>query len=152
MSLKLYLDVCCFNRPYDDPSQDRIRLESEAVLLILKRVEHGSLELVSSDVVNYEIGRTTDLNRRDRMLALTKTATRYVKLSSVETERAVAIQEMGFDNFDALHLACAEAGVAEFFLSTDKNLVTRASKVSNRLRVQVANPLNWLTEMTSDEH
>jgi len=35
----VYLDVCCLNRPFDDQSQDRIHLESEAVLLILERCQ-----------------------------------------------------------------------------------------------------------------
>ncbi len=152
MTSKVYLDVCCFNRPFDDQSRDRIRLESEAVLLILGRVANGFLELVSSDVVHREIGRTNDLDRRERVHALANTASRLVKSSSVETERGVVIQAMGFGYFDALHLACAEAGVADFFLSTDDNLVGLASKVGDQLRVKVANPLNWLTELTSDEH
>jgi hypothetical protein len=31
--LRIYLDACCLNRPFDDQTQERIRLESEAVLL-----------------------------------------------------------------------------------------------------------------------
>jgi hypothetical protein len=36
--MKIYLDVCCLNRPFDDQTQDRIRLETEAVMLILGRI------------------------------------------------------------------------------------------------------------------
>jgi len=39
-SATVYLDVCCLNRPFDDQTQDRIHLESEAVLLILKHIEN----------------------------------------------------------------------------------------------------------------
>jgi hypothetical protein len=38
-SLRIYLDICYLNRPFDDQRQDRIRLESEAVPLILERGE-----------------------------------------------------------------------------------------------------------------
>jgi hypothetical protein len=38
-SPRIYLDVCCLNRPFDDQCQERIRLESEAILLILERGE-----------------------------------------------------------------------------------------------------------------
>lgn len=31
----IYLDMCCLKRPFDDQSQPRIRLESEAVLTLL---------------------------------------------------------------------------------------------------------------------
>ena len=37
--MKVYLDVCCLNRPYDDQTQDRVHLECEAVLLILSRLD-----------------------------------------------------------------------------------------------------------------
>jgi hypothetical protein len=35
--MRIYLDVCCINRPFDDQTEERIRMESEAVLAILKR-------------------------------------------------------------------------------------------------------------------
>jgi len=36
-SIRVYMDVCCLNRPFDDQSEDRIKMESEAVLMILNR-------------------------------------------------------------------------------------------------------------------
>jgi len=30
--MKYYFDNCCFNRPYDDQTQERIHLESESIL------------------------------------------------------------------------------------------------------------------------
>ncbi len=33
--MKIYLDVCCFNRPFDDQTQEKIHLEAEAVFIIL---------------------------------------------------------------------------------------------------------------------
>ena len=32
MKCRIYLDNCCFNRPYDDQSQPRIRFETQAKL------------------------------------------------------------------------------------------------------------------------
>jgi len=42
---RLYLDVCCLNRPFDDQSQDRIRLEAEAVRVILNALPRSGLAL-----------------------------------------------------------------------------------------------------------
>jgi hypothetical protein len=39
--MRIYLDVCCLSRPFDNQSQERVRLESEAVLMILHRIETG---------------------------------------------------------------------------------------------------------------
>ncbi len=48
---KIYLDTCCLNRPFDDQTQERICLESEAVLAILSRIEKGEWEWIGSDVL-----------------------------------------------------------------------------------------------------
>jgi len=56
----VYLDVCCLNRPFDDYSQERIRLESEAVLLILERCQGEVWQLLGSDAVDYEVSRIPD--------------------------------------------------------------------------------------------
>lgn len=52
--MKIYLDNCCFNRPFDDQSQIRIKLESEAKLKIQNKIQEGSLELVWSYIVEAE--------------------------------------------------------------------------------------------------
>jgi hypothetical protein len=39
--IRIYLDTCCFNRPFDDQIQARVRAETEAVRLILKAVARG---------------------------------------------------------------------------------------------------------------
>jgi hypothetical protein len=64
--MKIYIDVCCLNRPFDDQTQDRIRLETEAVVLVLEHVEDGEWDLIGSDVMRFEIGRIQDTIRRRR--------------------------------------------------------------------------------------
>lgn len=59
--LKIYFDNCCLNRPFDDQTQVRIRLEAEAVLLILSRIEYGEWAWVGSDVLIDEIEQTPDI-------------------------------------------------------------------------------------------
>jgi hypothetical protein len=53
--MKVYLDTCCLHRPLDDRSQLRIRLEAEAVLGILMAVETGHVQLMSSEVLVFEV-------------------------------------------------------------------------------------------------
>jgi len=52
--MRIYLDNCCFNRPYDDQSQPRIRLETEAKLEIQERIRIGEVELVWSYIIDLE--------------------------------------------------------------------------------------------------
>ncbi|MEK6284516.1 MAG: hypothetical protein AABO57_02105 [Acidobacteriota bacterium] len=56
------------------------------------------------------------------------------------------MERLGFTGFDALHLACAESGDADVFLTTDDKLMKRAARVSTKLDVRVANPLQWAQE------
>ena len=54
MSMKIYMDNCCYNRPYDDQSQIRIHLETDAKLYIQDMVKNGELDLVTSFMLEYE--------------------------------------------------------------------------------------------------
>ncbi len=140
----IYLDVCCLNRPLVDRIQERIRREAEAVEEIVTRCAKGELQWISSEVVHGEIEVAPDEHRRSRLLELLGTATDSVPYSEAVTERARAIHAMGFGLLDAAHLACAEAGRADVFLSIDDRLVRRARRLADRLRVTAANPAEWL--------
>jgi len=54
--MRIYTDVCCLNRPFDDQSQDRIRIESEAILAILNRCLLDWV-LLGSEAIDYEISK-----------------------------------------------------------------------------------------------
>jgi hypothetical protein len=45
--MRLYLDCCCFNRPFDDLSQIRVRLEAEAVEWILEESRSERFTIVT---------------------------------------------------------------------------------------------------------
>ena len=52
--MRVYLDNCCFNRPFDDQSSLTIRLETEAKLHVQDLIQIGQLSLGWSYVLNYE--------------------------------------------------------------------------------------------------
>ncbi len=148
--MKLYLDVCCLNRPFDDQTQSRIRLEAESVLLIMHRLEAGEWEWIGSEVLDFEIRQTPDRGRRERVRHLAAFVHRSVIVGELETARAQQLESMGFQAFDALHLACAESGDADVFLTTDDQLLRIARSVGAQLEVKVQNPLAWLREATEE--
>jgi predicted nucleic acid-binding protein len=145
---RIYLDACCLNRPFDDQRQDRIRLEAEAVLLILTHLETGKWQWIGSEVLDFEIEQTPDPQRRHRVKLLAAYAHHRVLVEQAEIERAQQLEALGFRSFDALHLACAESGGADVFLTTDDKLLRRATRLPGQLNVQVENPLTWLKEAT----
>lgn len=147
--MRVYLDVCCLNRPFDDQSQERIRLESEAVLLVFFRVGIGALEWVASDVVDHEVSLTPDITRRSRVGALLSGATERMTLDDDDEKRAVELRALGFHALDALHLACAERAGVDVFLTTDDRLLKTAARSATDLRITVDNPLRWILKEPS---
>lgn len=144
----VYLDVCCLNRPFDDQSQPRVRLEAEAVLFILSACDTRQWEWVNSEAITLEINQTPDPERRRRVRVLASRAHRTVVVKQTELDRAEQLERMKFSGFDALHLACAESGGATVFLTTDDKLLRKAAARAQELHVPVKNPLNWLREVS----
>jgi len=144
---KIYFDTCCLNRPFDDQTQERIRLESEAVLAVLSRIEKGEWDWIGSEVLMDEIEQTPDTQKLSRARLLSGFIKQTVEIGEAEVERSKELQGEGFKEFDSLHLACAENAKADVFLSTDDRLLKLAKRISNRLRIQVENPLAWVEEM-----
>ena len=45
--LRIYLDMCCYNRPYDDQAQIKTAMEAQAKLYIQDLSKEKKLELIS---------------------------------------------------------------------------------------------------------
>jgi predicted nucleic acid-binding protein len=144
----VYLDLCCFNRPFDDQSQPRVHLEAEAVLAIVQRVTAGSWGLVGSGVLKAEARANPDANRRKQVLDLMEATTWELAVDLAVVERARDIQRLGFGQYDSLHLACAERAGVDVLLTTDDVLMRLAKRQVQGLQVRVENPLVWLGEVT----
>lgn len=144
---KIYLDTCCLNRPFDDQTQARVRLEAEAVLAILARIENGEWTWVGSEVLMDEIEQTPDTQKLSRTKLLSGFVQENIEIGEKEEQRAKELQNEGFQVFDALHIACAESAEADVFLSTDDRLLKLAKHISKQLHVRVVNPLIWVEEM-----
>ena len=56
-TVRIYLDNCCYNRPYDDQSQTRINEEAKAKLFVQEQIREGAFELVTSYMLLYENSR-----------------------------------------------------------------------------------------------
>lgn len=139
----LNLETCCLNRPFDDQSQPRVFLESEAVLAILTQVGSGTHQLASSAVLMFETQRIADQMRRDGVMHFLGYAERYLPLTPMVEARADILLQAGFKKFDALHLASAETMQADAFLSTDDRLVSRAHSFASQIQVSVFNPCHF---------
>ena len=147
IAMKIYLDTCCLNRPFDDQEQERIRLEAEAVMIILGRLSRKEWIWLGSQALEIEIDRAPNADQRSRLKRISIFVGDVVGIGPKELVRASELEQLGFSGFDAVHLACAESGGADIFLSTDDRFLKRAKRFAKKIHVKVANPLDWLKEM-----
>ena len=145
--MKVYLDACCLNRPFDDQSQPRVRLETEAISLILRKLYQHEWDWVSSEILLYEVGQNPDLENRRRVLAFASLAHHVVELNEKILGRAEEIEELGFDSYDAIHLASAEYAKVNVFLTTDDQILKVARQKKNLFSLTAENPVTWLEEV-----
>jgi len=144
------MDVCCFNRPFDDLTQAKIYLEAEAIMSIISYCEDNSWELICSSVIDYEISRTIDAHRMEQMQNLCFVSREYVTMTTKDEQRAKYFQQNGIKPMDSFHLAVAEANSADVLLTTDKQFLNAANKL--KLKFKVANPISWFMAMMDNEY
>jgi|SRR5665213_617390 len=89
--MKLYLDVCCLNRPFDDQSQTRVRLEAEAVLSILEMAQSDEIEILGSDIIDDELSEMPDKERREKVELLLALASSQIALTLAIEQRATEL-------------------------------------------------------------
>lgn len=144
--MKVYLDVSCLNRPFDDQSQDRIRLESEAVTLVLRNIDQNRFYAVATRIAEIEVAANPDSRRRLRVQALLPSHKDVIELTVDVFRRGEELESLGIKSADALHVASAEAANATVMLTCDDRLLRSARRHGKKLRVRVANPVEWLAE------
>jgi len=145
--MKVYLDACCLNRPFDDQSQPRVRLEAEAISIILEKLHQSEWEWVSSEVLLHELEQNPDLENRQRTLSFASLAQQVVETTEKILSRAEELEEAGFDSYDAIHLSSAEYGKADVFLTTDDQILKVAARKKSLFSFTVENPVKWLEEV-----
>ncbi|KYC36887.1 PIN domain-containing protein [Scytonema hofmannii PCC 7110] len=143
---RVYLDTSIYNRPFDDQTQPKIFLETQAVILILQMIEGKSIELVSSSVLEYENSRNPFPLKQQAMQQYLQMATVRQQADETIKQRAKQLEQQGLKAIDALHVACAEASGTNYLITSDKRLINRCQKLTFR----VINPTNFILEVEDD--
>jgi predicted nucleic acid-binding protein len=142
----LYVDLNCFNRPFDDQSQARIARETEAVLSILQRIVDGVDQLAWSAVLRFENSRHPLLDRRNEIARWRGLAAVNVSISRELASRAEELVDTGVAPLDATHLASAEAAACDCFLTCDDRLMRKGRNL--HLSFKLLNPVEYWEECT----
>ena len=141
MSKHIYMDVCALSRPFDDQSYIRIRLETEAINLILSKVREGDLKLLFSSAHKLEIDAIPDAFERVELEAILDGFGEPAKgdISKMRA-RAEDLVSSGFGIADAAHVAFAESTGAEF-ISCDGRLLKKC--LIHKIKVWCGNPISF---------
>lgn len=148
--IEVYLDNCCYNRPFDDRSNIKNYLEREAVLLIYELAYAGEISIVGSEVLEKEISAMSNFEKRERVkLIYQELVSEKLYLDSEIVKRAKALSdEIKTTPADSLHLAIASEQV-DVFLTTDIKLLRAGAKT--KLPFKVMNPIDFVMEVANNE-
>ena len=125
----IYLDNCCYNRPFDDQTQERIHLV-----------------IAGSEVLELEMNRMQDENKKQKVFDLYRVAGMHIPYTENIKKRSAEIMSVSrIRAFDSLHIASAEEVNADVFLTTDNKLEKMAEKL--KLGTRVINPLRFAWEV-----
>lgn len=141
--MKIYLDNCCYNRPFDDQSQIRIHLETQAKVYIQDKIKEGIYHLVWSYILDYENGKNPYEEKRLAISPWRAIASSFI---AEETEEILTFAESlvlrGIKTYDALHISCAVAAQCDYFLTTDKKLLNTLIS-----EIKIVSPIVFVDEM-----
>lgn len=140
--MKVYLDNCCYNRPYDDQTQRRISLETQAKLHVQEMIRNDELELVTSFINMYELSQSKFASRRETILEYVQdNASEFINSDNGGQikQRAEEIMKTGITMKDAYHIACAESVGCDYLLTTDDRFLKYKPE-----DLQIINPIDFL--------
>lgn len=139
--MRIYMDNCCFNRPFDDQSNVRIKLETEAKLYIQGKIVNKEIELAWSYIIDYENQFNPFEERQNTIVKWKSRAVIDIGETTDILNNARLIQKLGVKSKDALHVACSIEAKSDYFLSTDDFLLR---KLNGFDKIKAMNPLYFI--------
>jgi len=140
-TLRLYLDICSYNRPFDNQAQMKIRLETEAKLYIQAGIRDRRYSLVWSYMLDLENNNSPYEERKNAIAPWKAIADSYCPSSRNILTLGHEIMKYGIRAKDALHIACAIQSGCDYFITTDGKLTNKT--VAN---IRIINPINFINE------
>jgi predicted nucleic acid-binding protein len=129
---RIYFDNCTIQRPFDDQQFARIRLETEAVSLLLALCQSSSVSqdahqamLLVSEISIVENNKNPNSIRKAFGAGIIRQASELIIVNDTLSERARQLIQQSITPFDALHLACAESAQADYFCTCDDKLLKK---------------------------
>ena len=139
------MDICTFNRPFDDQRNIVIHIETEAKLFIQQMIKDNELALIWSDVLDYENHDNPFEERRVKIAEWKELASGKVEMNDEVYKKAKMYMENGLKQKDASHIACAVYANADYFITVDKKILNK--QISD---INVIDPVDFLRRLQND--
>ena len=144
--IKLYLDTCCYNRPFDDLKQEKVRMEAQAIINIIKIYNNKKIKIYRSRALEFEISKISNSNKRRQVEDLYSAVSAENILYFYELDKRVEeLEKYNIHFMDAYHIAYAESKTVDYFITVDKQLINAAKRA--RLDLKVVEPIEFLMEV-----
>jgi predicted nucleic acid-binding protein len=140
--LKIYLDNCCYNQPFDDLTIGGNDIEASAKMFIQSLIKYKSVELYYSFESLYEINDNPhEENKKSILDFICAYAGCYVDEAHIAEISTLAdgIMRTGIKKKDAVHLAYAIYSKCDCFITTDKRVLKYKTD-----KIQISNPVEFV--------
>jgi len=137
--MRIYLDHCAYNRPFDDQRGIKIQLETTAKLYIQDAIRRGKYDLVWSYMSDIENSVNPNIESRNSIQAWELMA--KIRCSSSETILHLSreIMKQNVRTKDALHIACAIESGCDYFITTDSGIINKTI-----YGITIINPIDFV--------
>ena len=140
--MKIYLDHCTYNRPFDNQNNIKNQLETLAKLYIQDQIRQGKYDLVWSYMSDFENANNPNIENK-KSIQLWENVSKYkCKSSENVLMLGTKIMEIGIRANDALHIACAIDSQCEYFITTDAGLTNKEIEGT-----KIINPIDFVRKM-----
>lgn len=143
--MKIYLDTNVYNRPFDDQTQVRIRLETIAIFAILQLIKSKELLLVWSFLLTYENSLNPSEDIKMEIEKLSSLASENVDSSEDIRKKAKEYELIGIKPRDAIHISCALNSGADYFVTCDDKILRKTDELG--LNLLILNPIDFIKEV-----
>lgn len=142
--IRVYIDSCVYNRPFDYQGQERIALETEIFIYILEKIENKFYELITSEALIYENMKDPDTERRERVLSYFELSDKFVEIADKDMDRGKFLQGKGFSGIDSMHIALAEKAGADYFITCDDGIIKLYKKYKKLINIEIVSLIEFL--------
>ena len=144
--LKIYLDNCCYSRPFDDLTITKNALEAKAIEDIFAKLINKEITIYNSRAIEYELYRISDGSKKNKVEDFYNSLyLEYIEHSEEIETRVDELENQNIRYMDAYHIAYSEKANVDYLITTDKQMLNSGKKADTKIKI--VNPIEFIMEV-----